>query len=784
MAQRGVLVFLFVCIFSLARTAHVGAQVTCRCTEEKDFGSCVIADIPFPGDFPGAAAVVRSENDLGEEQVHLYIADLYEGLTFRYDVTASAGVLAGNTPFETLRSPFGSTATTGLAFDIADQLFYWAIADHLVRTTVDGVLPQVIGPVDLDALQTRLGLPERGTLGGIAYHEIRNTFWGVDIVNDVYFEFGKDGKLIEEEGKPVSFRSPLLGQFGGGVYGNGITFAIVQGRPYFDITGGSLSEGGTTRVIRVHAGTGGDGSSAFKIGDPAGLFYRVGDAVGPHGFLSGVYYFPATCNATNHTEIVLNIATPNSGRPSRIFQISVDDPKAITLTSFKATATGNASKLEWTTRETYGRLEISRRLLPAGSTAPVATFTNPAVDPRELLDRNLGDGQYEYTAKVSPPPPSTKKLPDVKARVTVGAGSVVAHAAYRAEESPIDQEPFAIAFIGSSQRVLVADLESGNAHLYDSELKPVETFAGPFESQASAGAMTTGVAWNSDQNQLVWLMRNSVGNFLQKTDLSGTPQGAQVAVRVPANLRRVPFLGDLSYDANRKEFWAVDRASQVAYSFDSGGLLTGRSNQAQLPVPRTPNGEFGGAVGIVESTGTNLVLDYTVGAGNAVSPAELARLSYTRGGPAGDTINLPGTEILTLDLRVALEANDFGGSVVVQEGESTVEYIVGIDSRTIYKMKMDSGTRGKEFRRGDANGDGFPINISDPIAVLDSLFRGGPLLPCDDAADANDDEVLDISDPINLFNYLFKAGTAPPAPFAACGRDFDDPLICAIYTCR
>jgi len=80
---------------------------------------------------------------------------------------------------------------------------------------------------------------------------------------------------------------------------------------------------------------------------------------------------------------------------------------------------------------------------------------------------------------------------------------------------------------------------------------------------------------------------------------------------------------------------------------------------------------------------------------------------------------------------------------------------------------------GIPFHRGDPNVDGT-TDISDAIALLGFLFRGGAAPSCLDSADTNDDGRLDISDGIGLLNFLFRDGAspAPPGPTTApCGVD-------------
>ena len=74
------------------------------------------------------------------------------------------------------------------------------------------------------------------------------------------------------------------------------------------------------------------------------------------------------------------------------------------------------------------------------------------------------------------------------------------------------------------------------------------------------------------------------------------------------------------------------------------------------------------------------------------------------------------------------------------------------------------------FLRGDADGDGQVIAVSDAVTVLEGLFSGGSI-PCLAAADVNGDGGIDVADPVALFNYEFLGGAPPPAPFPSCGGD-------------
>jgi hypothetical protein len=62
--------------------------------------------------------------------------------------------------------------------------------------------------------------------------------------------------------------------------------------------------------------------------------------------------------------------------------------------------------------------------------------------------------------------------------------------------------------------------------------------------------------------------------------------------------------------------------------------------------------------------------------------------------------------------------------------------------------------------------------------VIDS--RRAP--PCIDAADANDDGLVNITDAIYSLSFLVLGGPAPPAPFPACDHEeTEDSLECASH---
>ena len=87
---------------------------------------------------------------------------------------------------------------------------------------------------------------------------------------------------------------------------------------------------------------------------------------------------------------------------------------------------------------------------------------------------------------------------------------------------------------------------------------------------------------------------------------------------------------------------------------------------------------------------------------------------------------------------------------------------------------------GPDFIRGDFDRNS-EVDLSDAVSIARYLFLGGTPPACMDAADSNDDGILDISDPVYLLFYLFIANSLPPPePFPGAGNDptFRDNLGC------
>jgi glucose/arabinose dehydrogenase len=111
-------------------------------------------------------------------------------------------------------------------------------------------------------------------------------------------------------------------------------------------------------------------------------------------------------------------------------------------------------------------------------------------------------------------------------------------------------------------------------------------------------------------------------------------------------------------------------------------------------------------------------------------------------------------------------------------------YVCALPS-SLYRIVPTEPTQLPEssFARGNTDGDG-KVDFADIITLLTHLFRGDPqFVPCQDALDVNDDEVVDVSDPIYALRAQFLGVATLPEP-KICGPDpTPDLLRCETEAC-
>ncbi len=140
------------------------------------------------------------------------------------------------------------------------------------------------------------------------------------------------------------------------------------------------------------------------------------------------------------------------------------------------------------------------------------------------------------------------------------------------------------------------------------------------------------------------------------------------------------------------------------------------------------------------------------------------------GSPVQPDIPVP-TDILPEGTRVGLDpAIEFDAleiHIKRQDVAGKYELDGSIALAEIEVIARATGLPRTSFIRGDVDCTGS-VDLADPIFMLNHMFLGGPVPCCNDAVDANSDQIRDISDPIFLLNFLFVHGAQPEAPFPRC----------------
>jgi hypothetical protein len=596
----------------------------------------------------------------------------------------------------------------------------------------------------------------------------------VDIVNDIYFEFGLNGILSpDNQGNPIHFRNPMQHALGGGAYGNSLTFAATASGEFFDLPAGSLIDGRPTSVIRVAAPT--DGSA---FGADTGVRYSILDLLSADrveaAFPTGVAYWGNSCGEGQSSEIVLvdaiDFADVVAELDPSLLMVSADEPTVSNVADFQCQlGLNNSVELSWRGTGRYAQLEIARRSLTDDSRAEwkegIFTYsTADGDDPEEHLDVTIrvpADGTYEYRVRATGE--DGDEAAEVFSVVTIGRGAPesshpVPPGADNSPRNPRGPRPAPFAVTHTGQSVYAVDFNTGVAQQFvRGTLEHVGEVRGPFANDGK----TTGVAFNSGDGKLYWIGRLLEGSHaIQSTDRNGGTRGPRLPVQFPIPFLRSPVLGDLSYDAERDQFWVADIFNNILFAIAPDGSY--RENT----VIENPllDGLLSGGVAVAAADADGVTLDIAVGPADGIVD-RLLRNRYEL-----TSLDSP-LEEYRLDLARVTGSAAVGGVDVMTVGEEEMQLVAGYDTARLYRLSLEPAeVVGNPFRRGDINNDGAQ-NISDPSFLLSFLFKGGPAPTCDNAADVDDSGVIDLTDAIALFNYLFRGMAQPAPPFLACGFD-------------
>ncbi len=704
---------LFIGALGSPSPAHADS---CAAGTNNPFGGCLLKGANYPGELPYAVTVAVLEQ-------RVIVADLYSGLFYKFDQTN----ISGTAPTVFVHS-LGPATYTGVAWHPTQNTLYWLVdvgtGPKLVRTSTAGIEDLVAFP------RLDLTVPNGGLLSGLTWNPETSTLWAVDIVHDIYYSIALDGTIGN------SFPSPVLppsSPIGGQTYGLGLTAipdAFQPNQHWLDVAVGLPSDLRASRVTRVKSD-----------GTPHGLYYPLDTKNEATGWITGIAWAPTGSIAGPVT--FLADLTEN-----RLLEVPTPAINAQSLLDLTCTATPADDVLfSWDSQnQSYQSITVFRDGVVIDS-IPGASMN--------YTDSGLSGGTYSYGFK---PVPSSGSaiLPTARCDVVVGFGrrlNVVSHNSGMSD-------PYAITVIETTDQVLVADLQGGTAHLYGKDLVSTgSTIPSPF-----ATGKTTGVAWNSDTNTLLW--HNGETGQIQSTELDGTPIG------LAATLSPLPvgFTGDICYSAASDTYYGVDITLRRYFEFQADGTVL--SNCA-FPGVDGGQGRHGQGVAVVNDPSA-VILDVPIGPSEPGLADRVVRLLDCS--DSGLQYDLVPTTLSGVVAGIAWTPTGSNGLVS--------EYIVGFDTRAIYEVTLDTSSLGADFQRGDVNNDGIR-DISDPTSLLLFLFPPNTApVNCFDSADANDDGAVNVADVIFVLQYLFLGGVVLPDPIT-CGPDLTiDSLICNSYpTC-
>ncbi|MFN0057825.1 MAG: dockerin type I repeat-containing protein [Planctomycetota bacterium] len=633
------------------------------------FGNCYLKFTAHPGDFPFAITVIES---LGQ----VLVADLYSGLTFVYQRT--------NIQLEpaVLFSPNFPATYTGLACDSDNDFLYWVLdqgtGQTLVRTGLTSTTPLMSVP---------LASPLGGIIGDIVYNPDTDTFWGVDLENDFYFEFTNNGVATGN-----GFMSPGV-QFAGEAFGTGITASldIELGTYVLDIPFGEPMDLATRRVMKV----------VPPSGTPYGLQYSLSVAIENNiRWISGIAYSESGSTPAPKEFVI-------DALDNRLYEVSLINPAVTGITNLTATVSDTGTiDLSWTNTDGYSGIVVRRNGV---------IITTPALPGTATTYEDLGaeEGTQTYTVE-----PSGMMTLQTSVQVVKGAGAFVNSVEHQGDNA------LAIEVVESNQRVYVADLESGFTFRYTKALAFVDSIPSPF-----GVATTSGLTWNSTNNRLYWY--NAEAETMLDTDVNGANPGTAISVESPAG----GAIGDIDFNPATGTFWAVDITEDVYFEFEDDGTPTGASFSFVLGDGRgngltVVNGALDIPTGQSSSPIVNRVLRFStlgIATGFEYGLSPTTRSGFVNGidwTPSGSDGN-QSEYVVGNDTDTIYELTLFAFGEPFKRGDVNSDAALNIIDATFLLSALFGGGAVPQCQDSmDVNDDGS-TNLADVVALLAHLFVGG-----------------------------------------------------------
>ncbi len=564
-------------------------------------------------------------------------------------------------------------------------------------------------------------------LRGLAYDNTARELWCLDTNNDKLVRTGTDGIATKVCPLPGDLPAETT------LRGDGLAIELWEVTPgvfeqriyvsYGDIFGKDPS-----RLIQIS-----DSCQETGIEVPLGKLALSGTPQGFQTFRTGQQRRVAI--VTSEGKIVqIEQVVPAIVPPSQLHC-------ALTLT--------NKVSLQWenngkdTSREYEGEVVILRNGVP---------FTTLPGSTTQFTDATPLEGTSTYSLRASDTlngPLSPESHP---CRATVGTGGIVRWipfpgiSPYDAARDPSSGDIFVTDNVGIDGQ--------GRIYQFDSALNLVGEVPSPWQRPGSITFIPKITISNQDLFNLLAVGRTD-GSLLRLMDLTGvekTTFGLEGATGAGS-------IGGLTYLPATQELVFLDQdpdGNKIVIDDATGRFRRECSPPPFLGVPPMD-------VGITYDPIQDTFLA-------AVEKGAIREL-FTGGNCAPA---LPPFEISLESLGQGFDEPGFVSGV--QIAANTV-VVCGRASRALFQVLIFPS--GPPYRRGDFDRSDA-VNLTDAVGSAMYLFQAGPAPTCQDAADVNDDGILDVSDPVYLLFHLFLQGPPPPAPFPGAGGDptFRDNLGC------
>ncbi|MCZ6793932.1 MAG: hypothetical protein O7J95_10010 [Planctomycetota bacterium] len=571
-------------------------------------------------------------------------------------------------------------------------------------------------------------------LFGLSYDLFNRQFWTLDTRNDKLLRVDTTGRVthsitLQEKSTPFTV-----------LHGRGVAFGINASQPRLYVPIGDIFSAGPSRIAEVTVtGRLVDGT---LISEPTGVEIPLSQI--PDQDLRGLDLFSKS-NVNPRDRVIV------VGSQGRLYEIdrTISNPRPPTGLVCSLTLRNEVS-LSWENQGSgldgsYGATGVIQVLR---SGVPLTTLPGDATS---FVDTTPIQGTSAYSLRASLASGAPFSDPSCECQAAVGPGGLVSWRPFPGN-SIVD-----VAENPTSGLIFATDDQASKIYLFDADLNAIGEVDAPSivpGGIAYVPSIILGFPPQPFDDMLA--IGEAVGNrvrFLRAGALNGPPV-TTLTLNFSNTDVETPRIASLTYDSFRGQLIALEHTTRQIYRFDNSGNLVDFCRPLLIETPMDRGITY-------DALQDSLLVTFEWGVVREIRP---------NCAPA-----LFDAPFLLGGLGPAFDTPDFTGGIQIS---GSTMLVAGVGANAVYRLLIFPFS--PTFIRGDFNGD-TKVNITDAVGTAEYLFQGGVAPDCDDAADSNDDGILDVSDPIFLLFALFIPGSpSPPPPFPEPGDDptFRDNLGC------